>query len=502
MSALLEVRGVTKAFPGVVANRDVAFDVAPGEIHALLGENGAGKSTLVKTIYGVQRPDAGGMLWRGRPYAPSSPGEARAAGVGLVFQHFSLFEAMSVTENVALGLPAGERRGLAERIREVSRGYGLPLDPTRIVGDLSVGERQRVEIVRCLLQSPRLLIMDEPTSVLTPQEVETLFATLRALAAEGVAILYISHKLEEIRGLCSRATILRGGEVVATCDPREETARSLAEMMIGRRLGAVAAPPSEAGAVRLALDGLSLAPESAFGTPLREVTLELRAGEILGLAGVAGNGQDELVAALSGERRVAPGMVTLEGRPVGHMGPARRRRLGLNVAPEERLGHAAAPDLSLTDNAFLTARGWREGEGRLTVRGFLRRGAARRFAERVVREFDVRTAGVEHAARSLSGGNLQKYVMGREMLQAPRVLVAAQPTWGVDAGAAQAIREALGRLAAGGCAVLAISQDLDELLEISTRLAVIAGGRVSAPRPAGGTTVEEIGLLMAGADAA
>ncbi len=499
MTALLAVRGITKRFPGVVANDGVTFEVQPGEIHALLGENGAGKSTLVKMIYGVMRPDEGEMALDGRLFAPHSPGEARATGVGLVFQHFSLFEALTVGENVALGLPADQAgRGLAERIRRVSAGYGLPLEPSRRVGELSVGERQRVEIVRCLLQSPRLLIMDEPTSVLTPQEVEVLFRTLRQLRDEGVAILYISHKLEEIRALCTSATVLRGGRVVGSCDPREETAKGLAEMMIGRELAAPGAPAGSAGEVRLELAGLSLASDAQFGVSLRDISLELRAGEVLGVAGVAGNGQDELVLALAGEARVAPGMIRLGGEPVGQLGPTRRRRLGLNVAPEERLGHAAAPEMSLSENGLLSAR-TRMG---LAGRGFLRLGAARRFAEKVISGFDVRTPGPGAAARSLSGGNLQKYVIGREVLQQPRVLVVSQPTWGVDAGAAQAIRQALRDLAAQGTAVMVISQDLDELMEISNRFAVIAGGRLSAPRAAGETSVEEIGLLMGGGHAA
>ena len=500
MTPLLSVQGLWKRFPGVIANADVSFDIMPGEIHALLGENGAGKSTLVKMVYGVMRPDEGAMFWNGAPYAPNAPGEARATGVGLVFQHFSLFEALTVGENVALGLPADQAgRDLPERIRKVSAEYGLPLDPDRQVGELSVGERQRVEIVRCLLQNPRLLIMDEPTSVLTPQEVETLFLTLRKLRDEGVAILYISHKLEEIRALCTAATVLRGGKVVGACDPRQETAKSLAEMMIGRALAAPGAPAGAGGEARLALNDLTVISEAQFGVSLRSISVELKAGEVLGIAGVAGNGQDELALALSGETPVAPGMIVFEGRPIGHLGPTRRRKLGMNVAPEERLGHAAAPDMSLLDNAFISAR---TSLG-LSLKGILRHGSARGYAQKVVKDFDVRTPGVQAPAGSLSGGNLQKYVIGREMLQNPDVLVISQPTWGVDAGAAQSIRQAIRDLAQQGCAIMVISQDLDELMEISNRFAVIAGGRLSAPRPAGEVSIEEIGLLMGGgADAA
>jgi simple sugar transport system ATP-binding protein len=493
---LLEVEGLTKAYPGVVANADVSFAVRPGEVHALLGENGAGKSTLVKTIYGLVRPDAGRMRFEGAAYEPANPSAARATGVAMVFQHFSLFEALTVAENVALGMERPPPMGsLSRRIREVSEAYGLPLDPDRLVGELSAGERQRVEIVRCLLQDPRLLIMDEPTSVLTPQEVEILFHTLRKLAAEGTAILYISHKLEEIRALCEQATILRRGRVVATCDPRARSARELAEMMVGASFAAPARAVRAAGPTVLEVAGLTLAASNPFGTSLKDVGFSVAAGEVLGIGGVAGNGQDELLAALSGEARAAPGAVRLDGAPVGALGPVERRQLGLCAAPEERLGHAAAPDMSLTENAALTGV-VREG---LARRGFVDWAAARGFAERIIAGFDVRTPGPGNAARSLSGGNLQKFVIGREVLQTPRALVVNQPTWGVDAAAAAAIRQALLDLAAGGAAVVVISQDLDELLEISDRFAALNEGRLSPPRPTPGLTMEEIGLMMGGA---
>ena len=496
MTPLLELRGLTKAYPGVVANADVSMTVGRGAIHALLGENGAGKSTLVKTIYGLVKPDAGAMRLDGAPFAPADPRAARAAGVGMVFQHFSLFEALSVAENVALGMDAPPRpRDLARRIREVSEAYGLPLDPGRRVGDLSAGERQRVEIVRCLLQSPRLLVMDEPTSVLTPQEVAILFATLRTLASEGTSILYISHKLEEIRDLCDAATILRGGRVVATCDPRRATAAELAERMVGEALAAPAARAGAGGAVLLRVAGLSLPPASQFGVALRDVSLELRAGEVLGIGGVAGNGQDELLAALSGERPSPGGTVLLEGADLSAAGPTARRAAGLLAAPEERLGHAAAPDMTLTENAALTGAA-RRG---MLRRGFLDWGRAERFAAEIVAAFDVRTPGTHVAARALSGGNLQKFVIGREVLQGPRVLVVNQPTWGVDAAAAGAIRRALLDLAARGAGVIVISQDLDELLAMSGRVAALVGGRLGAPVAAGDLTTERVGLMLGGA---
>lgn len=493
---LLSLSGLTKAYPGVVANDDVSLEIAPGEVHALLGENGAGKSTLVKMIYGLVKPDAGQMQMNGAAFAPAEPRAARAAGVGMVFQHFSLFDALSVAENIALGMEqAPKMSALSAQIRSVSDAYGLPLSPDRVVGDLSAGERQRVEIIRCLLQEPSLLIMDEPTSVLTPQEVEILFKTLRKLSAEGTAILYISHKLEEIRALCDAATVLRLGKVVGECTPSETSAREMAEMMVGSTLRTPKRAEGETGDVVLALKGLSAASPSAFGMPLRDITLEVRAGEVLGIGGVAGNGQDELLAALSGELRVQADMVVVKGKPMGALGPTPRRAIGILTAPEERLGHAAVPDMSLTENAMLTGAA-REG---LAQNGLLNWRAAKDFAERIILKFDVRTPGPANAARSLSGGNLQKFVIGREVMQRPELLVVNQPTWGVDAAAAAAIRQALMDLAAGGAAVVVISQDLDELMEISDRFAALNEGRLSVPEATTGLSVERIGLMLGGA---
>jgi simple sugar transport system ATP-binding protein len=331
--------------------------------------------------------------------------------------------------------------------------------------------------------------------VLTPQEVAILFRTLRKLRDEGRSILYISHKLEEIRALCDRATILRQGRVVATCDPRATSARKLAEMMVGSTLALPTRGPDRTGAPLLEVAGLSAPSPRPFGMALKDVAFSVRRGEVLGIGGIAGNGQDELMLALSGEMRVAPDMLRLDGQPIGHLGPNARRRLGLLAAPEERMGHAAAPDMTLTENALLTAD-VRKG---LSSRGFLRWAAARAFASEVIRSFDVRTPGPDNAARSLSGGNLQKFVIGREILQDPVLLAVNQPTWGVDAAAAASIRQALLDLAAVGAAVIVVSQDLDELMEISDSFAALNGGRLSPPRPAAGLSVEEIGLMLGGA---
>jgi len=491
----LQLLRISKSYPSVVANADVDLAVMPGEIHAVLGENGAGKSTLMKIIYGVTQPDSGQILWEGRQVEIGSPSAARQLGIGMVFQHFSLFETLTVAQNISLALDGNAAPAtLAPRIRSVSAAYGLPVDPDRLVHSMSVGERQRVEIVRCLLQSPRLLIMDEPTSVLTPQAVLTLFDSLRRLAAQGCSILYISHKLDEIQSLCDRATVLRAGRVTGTAYPRDESARSLAELMIGRELPACRLGPCTAGATRLELRGVSLATVDPFGTDLKDLRLQVRGGEIVGIAGISGNGQQELLRALSGETRTdAPGSLQLMGRDVGRLGPAARRKAGLGFVPEERLGRGAVPDLSLADNALLTGYG-----AGMVARGLIRFNRVRDFARQVIERFQVKCGGERSVAGSLSGGNLQKFIVGRETLLQPQVLVVAQPTWGVDIGASMLIRQALIDLRDQGVAVLVLSEELDELFMISDRLAVLAGGRLSPAIATRSTNIDQIGIWMSG----
>lgn len=496
---LLSISGLTKAYPGVVANDHVSFNIHKGEVHALLGENGAGKSTLVKMIYGLVAPDVGSMTFQALPFAPTSPNIARSTGVAMVFQHFSLFDALSVAENIALGMDDAPRpRDLARNIKHVSHAYGLPLEPNRIVGTLSAGERQRVEIIRCLLQNPKLLIMDEPTSVLTPQEVDVLFTTLRQLKNEGTAILYISHKLEEIRALCDTATILRHGKKVDTCIPAETTARQMAEMMVGASFAAPSKSQRESGPTILSLNHVDVPAREAFGTSLHGISLDLKAGEILGVGGVAGNGQDELLSTLSGEIKVTADTITFDGHGIGKKGPDERRKIGLLSAPEERLGHAAAPAMSLRDNTIVTATQRKS----LLNQGFINWTAADQFAQNVINDFDVRTPGTHTPAGSLSGGNLQKFVVGREVLQNPKVFVVNQPTWGVDAAAAAAIRQKLLDLANNGAGIIVISQDLDELLEISDRFCAINEGRLSKIVPTQTLEMDQIGLMMGGASSA
>ncbi|MEJ0038369.1 MAG: ABC transporter ATP-binding protein [Gammaproteobacteria bacterium] len=487
------MRGIVKRYPTTVANDGIDLTVRVGEIHALIGENGAGKSTLMKIAYGVTRPDEGTLEWEGREVTIASPAAARRLGIGMVFQHFALFETLTVAENIALALDEKTMPSqLATRIREVSAKYGLPVDPDRLTHSMSVGERQRVEIVRCLLQSPRLLIMDEPTSVLTPQAVRKLFETLRRLAGEGVSILYISHKLDEIRELCHTATVLRGGKLVGTAQPSTSSHAELARMMVGADLTECRLTPREPGAVQLNLQGFTKRSLDPFGTTLRSVDLQVRAGEIVGIAGVSGNGQKELLASLSGE---APGCeagsLEIRGTSATSLPPARRRALGLTFVPEERLGRGAVPPMSLAQNALLT--GARNGMVRA---GFVSNAASRAFARETIAAFKVKCGSELSAAESLSGGNLQKFIVGRETRLGPKLMVVAQPTWGVDVGAAQLIHQALIDLRDRGVALLVVSEELDELFTLCDRIAVIAQGRLSPPQPTSSLTVEQVGLLM------
>jgi simple sugar transport system ATP-binding protein len=496
---ILEAINIDKYFGELKANDQVTLRIEPGEIHALLGENGAGKSTLVKIIYGSLQPTGGEIRWMGRTITIPSPAAARHLGIGMVFQHFSLFESLTVAENIALAMTGNyDMRALSKTITKVSNEYGLPLSPAATVADLSVGERQRIEIVRCLLQQPKLLIMDEPTAVLTPQEAEQLFSTLRRLAKEGCAILYISHRLQEVKELCHRATILRHGKVVAEADPQKETAASLARMMVGADIKVVRPARQRAGGeVKLILDHLDQAADGPFAVALKDVSLEVRAGELVAIAGVAGNGQSELFDALSGERlNSRSGAIILNGVKAGRLDVSARRRLGAAFVPEERLGHGAVPGFVLSENVILTRHGDETG---LIRSGLLDRATAAKVSARVSENFDVRKAKPDPEARSLSGGNLQKFVVGREMDRNPQVLIVNQPTWGVDAGASALIRQALIDLARGGSAVLVISQDLDEIFEIADRIAVISRGELSQAYPAGEMTYEAVGLLMAGA---
>ncbi|MEO8858964.1 MAG: ABC transporter ATP-binding protein [Burkholderiaceae bacterium] len=491
----LHLSGITKRYPSVVANSDIELTVMPGAIHAVLGENGAGKSTLMKIIYGAVKPDEGSVLFNGKPVHIRNPQEARAIGISMVFQHFSLFDTITVAENVWLGLSRTlSLDEVTHSINAKAQEYGLGIDPARPVHTLSVGEMQRVEIIRALLTNPQLLILDEPTSVLTPQAVEKLFVVLRKLASEGCSILYISHKLHEIRALCTACTVLRGGRVTGVCNPAEESNASLSRLMIG------AEPPQLVHRARapaqpvLRVQSLSLTSDDQFGVDLDGVTLEVCAGEVVGIAGVSGNGQKELLYALSGEdRRSAPGAIRLGDIDVSALHPGARRKLGLHFVPEERLGRGAVPSLSLAHNLLLTRR-----EALAPPIGWIRVQALQAQAAEIIRRFNVKAGGPDSVARSLSGGNLQKFLVGREIDARPKLLIVSQPTWGVDVGAAAQIRGEILALRDQGCAVLVVSEELDELFELCDRLHVIAKGRLSPSVPIEEAKVERIGEWMSG----
>lgn len=493
----LEMVEITKSYPGCVANDGINLSIEPGEIHALLGENGAGKSTLMKILYGVTKPNSGKIFWNGSETQIKSPADARGLGIGMVFQHFSLFETLTVKENIelALGNQAGNPTTLPQRIKSISEKYGMPLNPDRRISTLSTGEKQRVEIVRCLLLDIQLLILDEPTSVLTPQEVDRLFETLKILSNEGCAILFISHKLHEVTHLCEQATILRNGKVTGDCKPQAETPASIARMMVGEHT-----PISnesfrvEGGHPFLTVKSLSTTAKDTFEIALKNISFEVKSGEIVGIAGVAGNGQEELLMAISGEEPLPSTESLFFGNTaVDAMHPMERRRLGLAFVPEDRLGRGAVPDMSLTNNALLTSF-----DSGLVKNGFINTHAMVNLTKKIIDKYQVKTPSEQSTAASLSGGNLQKFIVGREVEQEPKLLVMAHPTWGVDIGAQVAIHNTIFELRSRGCAVLVVSEDLDELYKISDRLGAICDGEVSPLRETDKLPLSQLGQWMAG----
>ena len=493
----LQLNGITKIYPGVVANSDVSLTVMPGQIHAVLGENGAGKSTLMKVIYGSIKPDAGQMVLNGQKSNIRSPKDARYAGISMVFQHFNLFDTMTVAENVWLGLGRTSLKAVSAAILAKGAEYGLDIDPARPVHTLSVGEMQRVEIIRALLTRPELLILDEPTSVLTPQAVEKLFVVLNRLSSEGCSILYISHKLHEIRELCTACTVLRGGKVTGVCNPQEETNASLSKLMIGSEPPLLTREASHTGSIVMSVNGLSLEREDQFGVDLHGINLQVHAGEVVGIAGVSGNGQKELLYALSGENHSAPpGSIKIDEVDVSEMHPGLRRKMGLHFVPEERLGRGAVPTLSLAENLLLTRTESISFPGFLG--GWIRVDQLDEHAAKLIKSFKVKSNGPRSAARSLSGGNLQKFIVGREIDAKPRLLIVSQPTWGVDVGASAQIRGEILALRDAGCAVLVVSEELDELFEVCDRMHVIARGKLSPSVSIAEATIEKIGEWMSG----
>jgi simple sugar transport system ATP-binding protein len=495
--------GITKRFPGVVANDDVSFEAAAGEVHALLGENGAGKTTLSNILTGLYRQDEGEVELYGESVRFHSPRDALDAGICMVHQHFRLVEPFSVAENVVLGDHRGEGRRIIlrsssteQRVDELSDRYGLAVNPKAKIWQLSIGEQQRVEILKALYRDARVLIMDEPTAVLTPQEAETLFGTLRTMADEGKTVIFISHKLHEVKAIADRVTVLRGGRTVATVEAASATPRSLATLMVGREID-VARPLDQprplADVAALEVEGLTVDGDRG-GTAVNDVSFAIREGEIVGVAGVAGNGQRELAEALSGMRDIRSGSVRVAGRALRGGDPREAILAGVAHVPEDRLGTGLAPSLSVTNNVVLkTYRRRSLSRGPLLA---LRR--MREAALGIIRRYDVKTPGPETPVRNLSGGNLQKLVLGREFTDDPLVLVVAQPTRGLDVGAIETVHSYLRDAAAKGVAILLMSEDLDEIRALADRILVVYEGRIVGELRAGSASIEELGLLMAG----
>lgn len=493
----LSLQGIWKRYPGCIANQDIHMNVPSGEIHALLGENGAGKSTLMKIIYGVVKPDQGEFFWEGQPIKVNGPSHARDLGIGMVFQHFSLFETLTVAENISLSLPkemSTDKEAFNQRIREVSHHYGMELDPDRYVHSLSVGEQQRIEIVRCLLQDIKLLILDEPTSVLTPQEVKSLFKTLNQLSSEGCSILFISHKLDEVTELCHAATILRNGQVTGTCDPQSVSSADIARMMVGNDTPLIENyEKSEGTHTVLDIQNLNYVSDDPFACSISQLNLKAKSHEIIGIAGVAGNGQDELMRLLSGEATSDLATITLLNNDISKMNPSQRRKLGFAFVPEERLGRGAVPDMPLSDNALLTA-----SHKDLLSNGWIKKHKVTEFANNIIQKYKVKCSGLHAQAKSLSGGNLQKFILGREIEQKPVLLVCSHPTWGVDIGAAILIRHELIKLRDQGAAIIVVSEDIDELYQISDRICAICQGELSPIQETQDVNIETLGQWMAG----
>lgn len=487
----LKLVNVTKRYGSTVANDAISLEVMPGEILSVLGENGAGKSTLMKIIFGSVTPDEGEIYFDGRKVSISSPADARELGIAMVFQHFVLFETLTAKENILLGMPSGtDPRELETEIIEKSRHYGIEVDPNAVVNDLSMGERQRVEILRALLTNPKLLILDEPTSVLSPLALQALFKTLRQLSSEGVSIIFITHKLNEIRELSKHCTVIRSGKVAANINPQDMTEQELAKLMIGSDLPEIMPRPEikPHPGLKVSFQGEEVGFKSRY--PLYG-KIDVPCGRIVGVAGISGNGQAELMKAISGEVLLPKNCVSIVGSPAGDLRVKHRRALGLRYVPEQRLGEATVPEMSLESNTLLTSN-------LFLAKGFMRNKMIARFTRSVIEKFHVRCGGLKAPAESLSGGNLQKFIVGRELLHNPKVMILNQPTWGVDAGAATLIRNALIRQRSGGSAILVVSEELDELFEICDELVVMSEGKISPQVKTKDVSVEEIGRWMSG----
>ncbi len=497
---LLETVGITKTFGDFRANDQIDLRIETGQIHGLLGENGAGKSTLVKIIYGLLSPDGGKVFWKNRQVNIRNPKSARELGIGMVFQHFSLFSALTVLENIKLSMLTSKSNiELSKDIRKISKSYGIPIEPDQLIADLSVGQKQRVEVVRCLLQEPSLLIMDEPTSVLTPQEIIQLFDVLKKLSSEGCSILFISHKLDEIRSLTNVSTILRNGIKIKTVNSKKSSTNELAELMVGKKISKInKIVKQKQNKILLKAEGINRKAENDFATGLKNIKFTLNSGKIHGIAGISGNGQDELMEVLTGEWKDINSIRKLELDRIDIRGfsPSKRRASGLGFVPEERNGHSSVTSMTLSENTLLTYHFLKEA----SKNGIINERYLKKESKNIIKEFDVRVPQDNPLASSLSGGNLQKFVVGREIIKTPKVLVVSQPTWGVDVGAARIIREAFIKLLQRGSSILLISQDLDEIFALSDEISVIYSGKLSQSFPANKIDSKKLGLLMGGAN--
>ena len=500
----LRLERITKAYPGVVANDDVTLDLRAGEIHALLGENGAGKTTLLGALYGLHRPDSGTILLEGRPITIHSPRDALALRIGFVQQHFSLIPTLTVAENVVLSLRgAGSRnrvRGASARVRDLAATFGLDVDPNAVVEDLGVGEQQRAEMLKALVREPRVLLLDEPSAVLTPQETEELGTVLRRLAENGACVVLVSHKLSEVLSIADRITVLRRGRLVGTVGARDATREGLAEMMVGelRAIGKRGQPPTPKGtSLRLDVEDLWVESDRG-GFAVRGVGLSVAEGEVVGIAGVEGNGQVELTEALAGVRRVARGTIRIDNQSVRGARPRRRRRMGVTHIPADRQRSGFVSTMSIADNLVLPVA----DERPYSIARVLNRRAIRRHAQELISEFDIRTPSAEVLTGALSGGNQQKVVLARELSRRPSLVVACYPTRGLDFGATTAVQEAILKHRDEGAAIVYVSVDLEELLTLTDRIVVLHRGVVQGEVTAATATAEQLGLLMGGAEAA
>ena len=515
-SGAVQLRDITVRFGAVVANDAVSLDLRAGEVHALLGENGAGKTTLMRVLAGLIRPDSGQLTIGGRPVRLRSVADATAAGIGMVHQHFMLVPSMTVAENVCLGLPSrrifSDIRGVARELAELSHRYGLEVDPRAKVAQLSVGQQQRVEILKAVYRGARVLVLDEPTAVLTPQETDSLLEVLRAMVARGTSMVFISHKLREVMAIADRVTVMRGGRRVATLPAAGSSAAQLASLMVGRDVTAASLPDSRPAAGHEPAGTRPTAPvlrlerarvvDRQGVVRLDGVTLDLLPGEILGVAGVDGNGQRELATAIAGTRRLASGTISLRGRDISYAAPASRIAAGLAHVPEDRQQAGLVMDLSIAENALLEVAGRGSPPGvtgpPIARRGWLDRAAMQAATRQLIAGYDIRCSGPDQKVRQLSGGNQQKVLLARAIARKPAVLVVSQPTRGLDIGAIEYVHGQLRALRDSGCAILLISTELDEVLALSDHVAVLFGGRVTAVTDRAEVRIDELGLRMAG----